>query len=65
MNSLETFSRFCPYCGEPISLLVDCTEPEQRYIEDCQVCCRPIVVDLCVRGEDDIELRLYSEDDAL
>ena len=32
----------CPYCGEPLELLVDASEDGQRYIEDCQVCCRPI-----------------------
>lgn len=32
----------CPYCGESIEVLVDCSESEQHYIEDCQVCCRPI-----------------------
>jgi hypothetical protein len=32
----------CPYCGEAIELLIDDSVGDQRYIEDCQVCCRPI-----------------------
>jgi hypothetical protein len=32
----------CPYCGEPLELLIDTSAGEQRYIEDCQICCRPI-----------------------
>lgn len=32
----------CPYCWEQISSLLDLSAPEQRYIEDCEVCCRPI-----------------------
>ena len=32
----------CPYCGESISVLIDPTEAGMNYIEDCQVCCRPI-----------------------
>jgi hypothetical protein len=32
----------CPYCGETFTTLVDCSEDTQDYIEDCQVCCRPI-----------------------
>lgn len=32
----------CPYCGERIVLLVDGSAGDQDYIEDCQVCCRPI-----------------------
>jgi len=34
----------CPYCGETISILVDCSIEQQQYIEDCQVCCQPIVM---------------------
>jgi hypothetical protein len=32
----------CPYCGERLSLAVDASVRVQEYIEDCQVCCRPI-----------------------
>jgi Cysteine-rich CPXCG len=32
----------CPYCGENIEILLDCSIEQQSYIEDCQVCCRPI-----------------------
>jgi len=41
----------CPFCGESISVLVDGSEEEQSYIEDCSVCCRPI--NFQVRCEDD------------
>lgn len=34
----------CPYCGETITILVDESAGAQQYIEDCQVCCRPIEV---------------------
>ncbi len=40
----EFVETLCPYCGEPIQLLIDCSIPEQDYFEDCQVCCRPIQV---------------------
>ena len=33
----------CPFCGETFSTAVDCSENEQTYVEDCYVCCRPIV----------------------
>ncbi|MBM4184236.1 MAG: CPXCG motif-containing cysteine-rich protein [Gemmatimonadetes bacterium] len=32
----------CPYCGESISMLLDLSEPDQEYVEDCEVCCNPI-----------------------
>ena len=41
---LPGFDIQCPYCGETIELLVDDSAGAQRYIEDCQVCCRPIEV---------------------
>jgi hypothetical protein len=46
MNELEQVSAHCPYCGEPIELTVDCTVQQQRYVEDCEVCCMPIEVAL-------------------
>lgn len=48
----------CPYCGERISVLVDHSEPDQDYIEDCEVCCRPISI--MVRVEDDDRVRLVA-----
>lgn len=38
----------CPYCGELIVLLVDASAGAQDYVEDCQVCCRPINVNVIV-----------------
>ena len=35
----------CPYCGEVIQLSVDPGGGAfQEYIEDCEVCCRPMMV---------------------
>ena len=34
----------CPFCGESISILLDLSAGGQSYIEDCQVCCRPIQI---------------------
>ena len=34
----------CPYCFQVISFLVDTSEAESRFIEDCEVCCNPIEV---------------------
>lgn len=32
----------CPYCGEVFDALVDWSEGETSYIQDCEVCCQPI-----------------------
>jgi hypothetical protein len=44
MNLLESSGIQCPYCGERIEVLIDCSLTNQSYIEDCQVCCRPITL---------------------
>lgn len=42
----------CPYCGEEIIIVVDCSEDHQVYTEDCSVCCKPILVSTsCTDGE--------------
>ena len=32
----------CPWCGERLATRVDLTTTDTSYIEDCEVCCRPI-----------------------
>lgn len=46
MSLLPSARIDCPYCGEAIEILIDDSAGGQRYIEDCHVCCRPIVVTL-------------------
>ncbi len=46
MDDSQTADLTCPYCGEEIEVAVDCSVRRQVYIEDCQVCCRPIVITL-------------------
>lgn len=54
----------CPYCGEAIELLVDDSAGDQRYIEDCQVCCRPITVVVVIDDDGEPHVDALSEDDA-
>jgi len=49
---LESQEYQCPYCGEPVEALLDLSAGDQEYIEDCAVCCRPIVFDLRSDGID-------------
>ncbi|HST45754.1 MAG TPA: CPXCG motif-containing cysteine-rich protein [Luteimonas sp.] len=57
-------SGLCPYCGEPIELAIDGSIESQHYVEDCQVCCRPIEVSATVDAEGDATLVLRTGDDA-
>ena len=41
----------CPYCFENISMLLDLSVNDtQTYVEDCEVCCRPIQVAFTVEN---------------
>lgn len=63
MHEIAEKNISCPYCGEEISVLVDGSVPEQRYVEDCQVCCRPIVLDVSVDGEGDVVVGVRGENE--
>ncbi|MFN7904993.1 MAG: CPXCG motif-containing cysteine-rich protein [Pseudobdellovibrionaceae bacterium] len=46
-DSLQEVEKFfkCPSCFEKISMILDLSiDQAQTYIEDCEVCCRPIQV---------------------
>jgi hypothetical protein len=38
----------CPHCWEQIEIVVDRSVSEQQYIEDCSVCCHPILLSVIV-----------------
>ena len=63
MPELTEQSIGCPYCGETITILVDDSLPEQQYVEDCQVCCRPIVVDVVVDADGDVAVTVRVENE--
>ena len=52
----------CPYCGEPIELLVDDSAGDQHYVEDCQVCCRPIEVAVTI-GDGAAQVHVAADSD--
>lgn len=64
MSYVEPVGADCPYCGETIELLIDCSEAEQRYIEDCEVCCRPIVISVFIDDGGQPQVNLATENDA-
>jgi len=63
MNLLEETASTCPYCGEPITLLIDGSVEEQQYIEDCQVCCRPMVIHVSVASNGAFLIEVRHEND--
>ncbi|HUW52992.1 MAG TPA: CPXCG motif-containing cysteine-rich protein [Rhodanobacter sp.] len=53
----------CPYCGESIEILIDESVAPQRYIEDCQVCCRPITVRVEIDADGELLVAATGEND--
>ena len=63
INQLFEVAVQCPYCWEEITLLIDASIEMQEYVEDCEVCCRPIdfVVEVDEQGLAKIDARLQHE----
>lgn len=68
MNELLETTIQCPYYWENIHILIDICEAgqaseHQEYIEDCQVCCRPINFSVIVDINGDISITPRHENE--
>ena len=63
MKQLTERSISCPYCGESLKVLLDASDLDEEYIEDCQVCCKPITFLVSEDTDGELNVRVYSEDD--
>ena len=54
---------YCPYCGESISLLIDSSVENQEYVEDCQVCCSPILISVNIDYNENISIDIKKENE--
>ena len=63
MNGLISHDVQCPYCGELFEILVDSSVARQQYIEDCEVCCRPINFDVSVDEENEVMVSATHENE--
>ena len=62
MIALDSRKARCPNCGKTIELIIDCSIEQQEYIEDCQVCCRPILINVQIHRKDfDVSVRNPDE----
>ena len=50
-NEVEEFELTCPSCNAPITVLIDGSAGGQSYIEDCEVCCRPMTISFAVTSD--------------
>ena len=56
---LEHFFQ-CPSCLAEISMLVDPSVSSQKYIEDCEVCCNPIEVQITIEENEIVSFEANS-----
>lgn len=53
----------CPYCGERFESIIDTSAGDQTYIDDCYVCCKPIVFQLLVSPDGELKEVMVKRDD--
>ncbi|SJM90270.1 conserved hypothetical protein [Crenothrix polyspora] len=63
MHNLQSEIIQCPYCGEQIDVVVDCSVNNQEYIEDCSVCCRPIIFSVASAQGEVVSVDVRTEDE--
>ena len=63
LNALQEKYIICPYCGETIEVQIDCSIPFQEYIEDCQVCCRPINFQVSISDDEELSVLVKHENE--
>ncbi len=64
MEALTEQVVHCPYCGEAIEVLIDSQEVGHQYIEDCQVCCKPIIFNVGVDSASNLFVSVRDENEA-
>ncbi|MFY8285082.1 CPXCG motif-containing cysteine-rich protein [Pseudoalteromonas sp. SSMSWG5] len=64
MNQLTEKKITCPYCGEQIEILLDPADLNQQYIEDCQVCCKPINFLVFKSIDEELSVTVSSDDES-
>ena len=63
MNLMNVTTLQCPYCGQQIDVVVDNSAGDQEYVEDCSVCCRPIVVTVGIDSYDRVSIDAHMENE--
>jgi Cysteine-rich CPXCG len=52
---------YCAFCGEENTTFIDISAGfQQKYVEDCQVCCRPNILYIHI-DEDTLDVEIDTE----
>ena len=63
MDLLQTVNIHCPCCGEPLDIIIDCSAGSREYVEDCQVCCQPMLLALTMHDNAVASIEVRKEND--
>lgn len=63
MSLQQAVSVVCPFCGEVNELVIDKSVSLQEYIEDCTVCCHPMLLRITVDDAGGIALVVRAENE--
>ncbi|UJF18292.1 CPXCG motif-containing cysteine-rich protein [Vibrio sp. SS-MA-C1-2] len=64
MEALTEKTIYCPYCNEEQTVVVDSSDIGNEYIEDCQICCKPIVFSINIDEQEQVCISVRDENEA-
>ena len=50
----------CPFCAESMTIVVDLSAGGQSYVEDCEICCRPMQITFDTDGGELLSLDVVT-----
>lgn len=54
---------FCPYCGEENITDIDISAGKaQEFIQDCEVCCRPVEIKLIIGRDGSVNIEIRNDE---
>jgi len=53
----------CPYCGSPNHLAIEYHQRDNRFVVDCEICCRPIEISVTQSGQGRAEINVRKENE--
>ena len=59
----QDYSFECPYCGEDLNARVEAgAGRKQDFVQDCEVCCKPIQIHVEFKGNEIVEFSAVPEE---
>ncbi|MEQ9511013.1 MAG: CPXCG motif-containing cysteine-rich protein [Alloalcanivorax xenomutans] len=63
MDALIPVPVQCPHCWQYFDALVDVSQGDHEYVEDCHVCCQPLVLTVFLPNPETPEVSVRPENE--